>query len=45
MIIGGKKAHDFGDCSIGEYLDREGYSKAFRDDYLIVRIMDARFYR
>jgi len=24
------------DMSIGEYLDREGYSDAFRDDYLIV---------
>jgi predicted NAD/FAD-binding protein len=25
------------DCSIGEYLRREGYSDSFRDNYLIVR--------
>lgn len=24
------------DCSVAEYLAREGYSDAFRDDYLIV---------
>lgn len=24
------------DISIGEYLEREGYSDAFRDDYLVV---------
>lgn len=26
----------FGELSIGEYLEREGYSDAFRDNYLIV---------
>jgi predicted NAD/FAD-binding protein len=26
-----------GDCSIGKYLDREGYSDSFKDNYLIVR--------
>jgi predicted NAD/FAD-binding protein len=28
-------SHTHADMSIGEYLDREGYSSAFRDDYLI----------
>jgi predicted NAD/FAD-binding protein len=27
------------DLSIGEYLQREGYSSQFRDDYLIVRFL------
>ena len=31
----GKKGHQPAGESIGEYLDREGYSQAFRDDYLI----------
>jgi predicted NAD/FAD-binding protein len=26
-----------GNCSIGDYLVREGYSDTFRDNYLIVR--------
>lgn len=29
------RAHDPTDETIGEYLDREGYSRAFRDNYLI----------
>lgn len=39
LIIGwNKNGHnDFSDSiSIGEYLDKEGYSKSFRDNYLIV---------
>jgi len=30
------KSNDFDDCSIGEYLDGEGYSDSFRNNYLIV---------
>jgi predicted NAD/FAD-binding protein len=29
-------SNDFDDRSIGEYLDGEGYSNSFRDNYLIV---------
>lgn len=31
------KDSGFEDCSVAEYLAREGYSDTFRDDYLIVR--------
>jgi len=34
LIVRGKNPTE---CSIGEYLTREGYSDAFRDNYLIVR--------
>lgn len=33
-VVNGGTAH-FQDISIGAYLEREGYSDAFRDDYLI----------
>ena len=39
-MFGWKKEADsnFPALSIGEYLDREGYSDSFRDNYLIVSI-------
>ncbi len=35
---GGEGEDDEEKLSIGEYLEREGYSDTFRDDYLIVRL-------
>jgi predicted NAD/FAD-binding protein len=36
LVIGSNNSSDYDNLSIGEYLDREGYSNSFRDNYLIV---------
>lgn len=36
LVVGWKRDSDFDDLPIGEYLQNEGYSDSFRDNYLIV---------